>query len=804
MVEGRERWQAPPLGLPTLADRGDLSPRVRQLLEELMAMASARLEPALRAVLSDLEQQLFKLAEQSHNNTEQQRCFESLREVKRGRADLAPRFIASLEEHLAGFDRAPAQAAPRDPDAELELLPAQQLEDHLAINEMSSRAEVRASTALYELGHRFGVLAGAPVFESEQLPLGPRALGASLSRALDQLDLPPEHRQLAYRLFERRVLTSIGGFYDAVNEHLVTRRILPHLRIYVARRSAEAATQPAENESDAATSPDPRGSSGGSGGSGNTGNSGRAGNSGVSRGSRGSGSRGGHSGGRDSGPETGPGYAGDDAGDQPDVGNGNLFTTMRDLLAQRRSVLGLPAEESGEGRAAVPEELQAALSTLQARPLAPVMVGGKPTLRSVQHLRQDMLTQLRQMSTDGRTPRLAGEQRDTVELVSMLFDHLGQELRMGGAAQQLLTKLQVPLLRVALSDTGFFTRRSHPARRLLSTLTETAAYWVDSADGEADPGLVEKMQLLVDRVSSEFNGDVGLFGSLLEDLERHMSTLARKADMVERRHVEAAQGRERLDVARERAGAVIAERMLGSRPTSLVRTLLEQAWTDVLALTLLRQGEHSDVFRRRVAVAEQLLRRDPKADTETLRQEVEQGLSQVGLHLPDAGQIARKVLDQPVVDFQGEPVTQTELAMKLKQRQRLGSEETAASTSAAATARREAVPLTTEEQRMLERLKTVPFGTWFEFVQNQQGAVVRRKLAWFSPLTGRCLFVNQRGQRSDERSLEQLARDVVRGQVRLVAATQDSLIDRAWNAIVGALKQFSGRGPLAQPAGAPA
>lgn len=781
MVEGRERWQAPPLGLPTLADRGDLAPRVRQLLEELMAMASARLEPALRAVLSDLEQQLFKLAEQSRNNTEQQRCFESLREVKRGRADLAPRFVASLEEHLAGFDRASAPAAKADPDAELELLPAQQLEDHLAIAEMSSRAEVRASTALFELGHRFGVMAGAPVFEAEQLPLGPRALGASLSRALDQLDLPPEHRQLAYRLFERRVLANIAGFYDAVNEHLVTRRILPHLRVYVARRSAEAATATrpaaAAGEAAEATSAAPRGGS--------------------------SGTRGGSAAGRGTGSAAagGPGYASEDDGDE--TGGGNLFTTMRDLLAQRRSVLGLPAEEPGEGRAAAPDELQAALSTLQTRPVAPVMVGGKPTLRSVQHLRQDMLAQLRQMSTDGRAPRLAGEQRDAVELVSMLFDHLGQELRMGGAAQQLLTKLQVPLLRVALNDTGFFTRRSHPARRLLSTLTETAAYWVDSADGEADPGLVEKMQLLVDRVSSEFNGDVGLFGSLLEDLERHMSTLARKADMVERRHVEAAQGRERLDVARERAGTVIAERMLGSRPTSLVRTLLEQAWTDVLALTLLRQGEHSDVFRRRVAVADQLLRRDPKADTEALRHEVEQGLSQVGLHLPDAEQIARKVLDQPVVDFQGEPVTQTELAMKLKQRQRLGNEETAAA-SATAAAKREAVPLTTEEQRMFERLKTVPFGTWFEFVQNQQGAVVRRKLAWFSPLTGRCLFVNQRGQRSDERSLDQLARDVVRGQVRLVVATQDSLIDRAWNAIVGALKQFSGRGPLAQPAGAPA
>ena len=89
---------------------------------------------------------------------------------------------------------------------------------------------------------------------------------------------------------------------------------------------------------------------------------------------------------------------------------------------------------------------------------------------------------------------------------------------------------------------------------------------------------------------------------------------------------------------------------------------------------------------------------------------------------------------------------------------------------------------------MLEQLRKMPFGTWFEFVTNQQGDAVRRKLAWYSTLTGRCLFVNQRGARTDDRQLEHLARDMVRGQVRLASREHVSLIDRAWKAITEALR----------------
>ena len=72
--------------------------------------------------------------------------------------------------------------------------------------------------------------------------------------------------------------------------------------------------------------------------------------------------------------------------------------------------------------------------------------------------------------------------------------------------------------------------------------------------------------------------------------------------------------------------------------------------------------------------------------------------------------------------------------------------------------------------------------------------------AWFSTLTGRCLFVNQRGARTDEKTLDQLARDMARDQVRVWSENKDSLIDRAWKAIMGTLKTFSGSETQGAPA----
>src|SRR5688572_20021394 len=81
---------------PSLKDR-PFAPRPRAVLEGVFAHLAGELERSLRHTLNEYEQALFRMAEQSRSNEEQQRCFESLREIRRTRADIAPRFLVHLE-----------------------------------------------------------------------------------------------------------------------------------------------------------------------------------------------------------------------------------------------------------------------------------------------------------------------------------------------------------------------------------------------------------------------------------------------------------------------------------------------------------------------------------------------------------------------------------------------------------------------------------------------------------------------------------------------------------------------------------
>jgi hypothetical protein len=751
--------------MKSLKQRPDLPARVRTLLEGMLERAANQFEHALSRTLDELEQEIFKLAERARSNEQQHARFEALREVKRGRADAAPRFLLHVESTLAHLGAPAARAA--EParraaphGATLELIDSEVLEEDLALQEVVSKSEIRHSQALYALSHRFGVLAGSPAFEPEVLPLGPAQLARALRHATSCLDLGVEYRVLAYRLFDRVAMLPIGEFYEVVNGYLAKQRILAHLQSPSVRAHGGAAAEAAEPEHTAAE-PDT--------------------------------------------PSTAPAAAAQATAEPASPGpeDAELFSTLRMLLSGRRRAEGAGLPFSGDSYLASRDDLQSVLGALQGRNDAGAR-HGRP--RDAAALRHDLLMQLKQMSPPGRAAVLAEEDSDTVDLVGMLFDYITKSLRAESSAQSLMTRLQVPVLRVALSDKTFFTQREHPARMLLNTIAETSSRWVD--DEDADPSLVEKMQVVVDKVSSEYNGDVTLFRALLGDLGQHMQLLARRAEVAERRHVDAAKGREKLDLARDTARTAIERLLKRGNPSPLVRTLLEQAWTDALALTILRQGEDSSAFHRRLAVADQLLRREPNADTpadKMLRQELDVGLSQVGLHgedvravlgrlfpsgkaAEDAGRRDLRKAANDAVPPPDEIESATSLALKLKSRARLGGEQAAAPRPIARTP----ANLSAEEAQILERLRTLPFGTWFEFTTNQQGAKVRRKLAWFSTLTGRCLFVNQRGTRTDEKTLEQLARDMARKQVRIWAEESDSLIDRAWKAIMGSLKQFAG------------
>ncbi len=729
MDVGQDRLQSgsPGRRVPALAVRW--TPRAQRLLQDSLNLTVDHMQAPVRGCLTQLAKQLFTLAESARRFGEQQELFTSRERILLDMPELEQRVLSQLAR---SFDQLDSPAAPEGKEGgtswhRLELLDPVEQELASTLDQLGTRGDARHSAVLYELGYRFAVLIAAPPLEGEALPLGPHALVQAFHQASLPLQLPLERQVQLLRIFDRMVIQALDPLYETINAHLLREGILQQLRSVSLPRHMAARTVAAPNTAETPRRVDP-------------------------------------------------------ASSEPI----EVLESLRNLLARQRASVGTRTVHSANDRAASAEELQTALGALQQH-LGQVTDRASRELRSAARLREELLTQLNtgKGSGDPRT-ELTGEQGDTVELVAMLFEQLGQQLQGGGNTNALLGNLQLPVLRMAVADQGFFEQPQHPARQLLDTVTSAADEWLDGGDDDASRLLASKLERLVTRASEEPPSN-GLYAMLLADIEQHMALLNRKAKIAELRHVEAAQGRERLDAARSRAGELMAERFAQSAPRGLLRALLDRAWSDVLALTLLRHGEDSEAFGEQLAITDQLLGRLPMGDRARLQQDVEAGLQQIGMHTEEALQVAQRLLGVTPAAGSADLPSATDIALRLKQHQRLGETGSAEPVPAPESGTPASAP-DPQVMRMQQHLLQLPFGTWFEF-DNASGGVSRRKLVWYSPMSGRCLLVTRRGQRSDETTLLQLAQGMVDGHVRAAPAERGSLLDSAWRNLTSALRK---------------
>jgi hypothetical protein len=758
--------------------------RVRRTLERALGLFAGELEPLLVGAVVDFEEELFRMAERygiyGGGGTDH---MQTLRVVRLNRHDFVPRFMQLLEGSLSALRSAQGGSPPsiiptgssRPSFQNLSLVEQGVMDEGAVLHEIASRQESRANLVLHLLGQRFGVLAAAPAFDSERLPLGPQALCRAVRHASDTLQLPQEPRLLFYRIFDRKVMGAYPSLCEKLDAMLVEEGVLPGLS-YVPMRSKGAAAGSAadDDEDDDSRTPwlkaKPPAQAGG--------------------------------------PPLSPGASVEDGG-QASAASNPRYDPQRPFT----NWMGQPLAQTHQlDEQAAYQDLQKLLTNhrrISQRPLAPGQVPGTPlpthdVLSALNRLnleanlpgtaaavnladvKRSLLAQARLQT--GRPMELSPADNDTFELIDLLYKHLQTEIREDAPATALIKRLQLTLLRVALQDRAFFVRPNHPARQLLNTVSETAAKWLGEDD--FDPQLLAPLQQAVTHAVKHYDGDVAVFEKSNKELQTHVAQHVKRAETLERRHVEAARGKEKLEVAKQRATQALDEVLDGQDLPKFTRALLKQSWADVLTLTYLRQGEGSEEWRRQIDVTRKIVtactHADATAEDRALKQHIESSLKLVGYHEDEADVIARRLSSGQRID-DDEAESRTELTMKLKARVRLGEE------SAAKTKKDDLPTRSAHEQECFEQLRLLPFGTWIEFVTNQQGDVVRRRMSWFSPVTGTALFVNQRGQRVGEHSLDSLARMMAKDQVRIVTAQRAGLVDRAWNAALNALRSLTSR-----------
>ena len=702
---------------------------MEQILEDLRQRVSERLP----RILQDTELALAQVPHDKDPRIEAQ-LQSSLRSIGGGVQAFTRIFLAQLEASLTSLRPTPRQpGASKHEDGQiltLALLDDDHDNDTILLDNLASRIESRNSLDLQLLGHRFGVLAGAPAFEGERLPLGPHAFCHALSEAVDALSLSQQARRQLLFQFERVLVDFYPELLAKFNATLVGNSVLPHLRfipmrVGPAHEATNEATPPASDRFDTASATLPQ-------------------------------------------PPPRPPVAA-----TPQQQEGTNFEDLQALLQRRRDLLNKlrPATQSEDReRETLPRD--EVLGTLQR------MRNNATHAATISDYRQIMLAQARQ--AHGHGVKLSGADADSFELLEQLLTRLGRETRKSSPGEALMERLSLPLAQLVLRDQTFFTNAAHPARQLLAAISLAGAKWL--ADDDLDNQWLGLLQRAVSAIQQDTQGACDTFSEANQALQSGLQAMARKTAMAERRQVEAARGREKMEQARLRASEELARLINGRQLSRFQQSLLDQAWTDVLSLTYLRSGEDSAAWKELVETGARIIDAStsatPLPPDPVLLERIRSALEQVGYHSDDARAVALQFANGR--EEGDDTSSRTELLLQLRARARLG-EGTGTVTPVALP------PRTTAEQIAYERLRALDGPVWVEFCEDPEQPR-RRRLIWIGTRSGQALMVNRRGMRAGNDDLDTLARKLAAGKIFLLDDDAPPA-ETAWATTLGNLRQ---------------
>jgi len=214
-------------------------------------------------------------------------------------------------------------------------------------------------------------------------------------------------------------------------------------------------------------------------------------------------------------------------------------------------------------------------------------------------LLEDIQQRKQQLKKAAATP----EERATIEIVALLFQSILTEERIPASVRVWFARLQMPVLRVAVTEPDFFATVDHPARRLIDRMG-ACVLGFDSAAQKVGDALEREIKRIVQVVEAYPDTGRRVFQTVLTEFEKFLEHYFRNENEATRRGVSLAQQVEQRETLAIQY-TIELRRMLNDMPVQEgVRQFLFHVWADVLATTAVRygaQGQETRAMKRAAA-----------------------------------------------------------------------------------------------------------------------------------------------------------------------------------------------------------
>lgn len=734
--------------------------------------AAALLKGNIQELFANADDSLFEMADRATSNNEQNTLFEAMRDLRLKRKNIERSLLQQIFESFASLNQHQIGSAPVLESYSVESLSLVQndaLEESVAIDSMVAKVKRRDEQALHHLTARFNHVLSRKLTDDTN-PLSPRVLSESFIKSCNSINFAINIKLIILKLFEKHVLSELDTLYQEANEVLISANVLPELKSTVPVQKKRS-TAPTLTRTETAAS------------------------------------------------ET----AGSQAASSAELQI--AFSELQDMLSQLRGN-ALPARQ-------IPADAVPISSNDLMRLLSHMQQHLPNQSVQDQDLREQLDKLLTRASVNSKEARVVGQvDDDVINLVSMLFEFILDDRNLPDSLKALIARLQIPLLKVAVMDKTFFNRGNHPARRLLNEIASAALGWSDQ-DSERRDNLYQKIESIVQRTLADFTDDPNIFNELLADFIAFTGNERRRSELLEQRTRDAEEGRARAETARLHVEQELNIRLLGKTLPEVVVQLLQEAWSKVLLLTYLKNGNDSSEWRDNLATMDDLIWSiEPHEDAHarlkllqlvpSLLRQLREGFSHAAIDPFVANSFFSRLEALHVQAFQRYKRQSATVASSIEHLSEEFMAETANESQITLddlpeelhkAARQEqsepAVMVEVQEEIVLQQPETTDSspckiilsdddpallqvdslhtGSWVEFLQDDQRKL-RCKLAAIIRTTGRYIFVNRSGVKVLEKNRMSLAVEFKNNSVILL--DNALLFDRALESVIGNLRRL--------------
>jgi hypothetical protein len=194
-------------------------------------------------------------------------------------------------------------------------------------------------------------------------------------------------------------------------------------------------------------------------------------------------------------------------------------------------------------------------------------------------------------------------ERATIEIVALLFQSLLTEERIPATVRVWFARLQMPVLRVAVSEPDFFATTDHPARKLIDRMG-ACVMGFDATTREIGDALNKEIKRIVQVIEAYPDTGRRVFQTVLTEFERFLEHYFKNENEATRKGVSLAQQIEQRETLAIQY-TIELRKMLNEVPVQEgVREFLFHFWADVLATTALKSGasgERIKIMKRAAA-----------------------------------------------------------------------------------------------------------------------------------------------------------------------------------------------------------